>query len=395
MGIFSTNRYSSLGTDVTLEAAEGYNGEIGAALAMIESCQNDMAIFNGIIASDFQAAAAVNEGASSEEVYILQEASLKGAWAKLKEFFKKLGEKIKGIFHAFIAKMDSVFMKDSAALYKKYEKDIRLKTKWEDFTVKCRAPKTAGKYSLTFSEQNSFDIKYFASADAAAKALEDFDAEEEYGKAVSANIADMPANVTAADFEKEYYDKLFDDVDDVSFTGDTVLNGWVGGILKDKKGLKELQDANNKIEKQIKTIIANIDKLEADAGKTDAGKSGSTVNLKLAGSVSGNEKSSAEGPAYRGVNGDSADAEVIKGVGRIQKTYQYASKKANILNDVFTKYASVSVKAYKEVCATARKVFAAAVAWSPKAEATLIAAVADSAFYEAVDMIDTMYDIAD
>ena len=393
MGIYSTNRFNSLGADITLEAAEGYNGEIGAALAMLEGYQNDMAIFNGVIASDFQAAAAVHEGAGDDEVYVLQEASLKGAWEALINFFKKLGEKIKGIFKAFIAKMDSVFMKDSAAFYKKYEADIRKKDKWTDFSVKVRAPKDSGKLVLDFADQDNFMIKSFTSADAAQKAL-DFDAEEEFSLAVTNNMKDMPSNVTEGEFEKEYYDIVFEDPDDVEFTADDILGGWVGQILNKKKGLSDLQDKNNKIERQIKTIIANIEKAKSEVDKVwkDVGKSNTSITTTRVASVSGN----AVGKDERGgANTQMADTKEAKDtVQRYQKMYQLANKKANILQNVFTKYASVSVKAYKEVCSSARKVFAAAVAWSPKAESAFVAAVADSAYYEAVDMIDTMYDIA-
>lgn len=398
MGIYSTNRFNSLGADITLEAAEGYNGEIGAALAMLEGYQNDMAIFNGVIASDFQAAAAVHEGAGDDEVYVLQEASLKGAWEKLKEFFKKLGEKIKGLFKAFIAKMDSVFMKDSAAFYKKYEKDIRLKDKWTDFSVKVRAPKTEGKYVLTFKEADTFAIGSYNSADEVQKLIDDFDTEEEFGKTAGAYIEKFDNSVTPGEFEKTYTDLLLDDMDDVEFNSNSILGGWVGGILNQKKGLKEIQDANDKIEKQIKNIIAKIDKLEKNAAKTDAGSAGKNVDLRQATVISGNSKGTDNDIEYSkkaGAIGDGADDAVIKGVARIQKTYAYARKQANVLQEVFNKYASVSIKTYKDICASARKVFAAAVAWSPKAEATLVAAAGEAAYYEAVDMIDTMYDIAD
>lgn len=395
MGIYSTNRFNSLGADITLEAAEGYNGEIGAALAMLEGYQNDMAIFNGVIASDFQAAAAVHEGAGDDEVYVLQEASLKGAWEKLKEFFKKLGEKIKGLFKAFIAKMDSVFMKDSAAFYKKYEKDIRLKDKWTDFSVKVRAPKTEGKYNLEFKEADIFKIEVSISVDEVQKKIDDFDTEEEFGKTAAAYIKELNASVTPGEFEKEYTDLLLNDMDDVEFNSNSILGGWVGGILNQKKGLKDLQDTNDKIEKQIKTIIANIDKIEKKAASTDVGKSGKTVDLKQAVAVSGKDKGEGWYSDTASVSGDATDDAVIKGVSRIQKSYALARKQANVLQDVFNKYASVSIKVYKDICSSARKVFAAAVAWSPKAESALVAAAGEAAYYEAVDMIDTMYDIAD
>lgn len=119
MGVYSSNRCQSIG-NIQVEAAEGYHGEVGVQLAMIEGYQNDLALFDGVMMNDFKEAGMINEGATVEEVITVQEGALGGFLEKIKEFFIKLWEKIKGIFQSFMAKFDSVVMKDSKAFHDKY-----------------------------------------------------------------------------------------------------------------------------------------------------------------------------------------------------------------------------------------------------------------------------------
>lgn len=405
MGIFSTNRYSSVGSNVVIEAAEGYHGEIGAAIAMLEGYQNDMALFNGIIATDFQEACLIQEGASAEEVYILQEGALKGAWEKLKEFFKKLGEKIKGIFHAFIAKLDSVFMKDSKKFYDKYAQEIRIKD-IKDLYVPCRNLKENDVTSATidFTDTGTFTLDTAVGTGGQAKLdnikerLSDFDSDKAFSDAVKVHVSALGDNITKESFEKAYFDHIFNEKNDVKFSSSDILTGWVGSILSNNKGLENLKKKNTKVENVIKKYIEAIDKLEKEATKAlTAGKESSFAKV---GSLSVDDKGNLDDATKTAMNNkntmDTSTDSGLQGAKIWQAVYQLSQKKANVLQDVFNSYAATSVKAYKEACSTARKIFAAAVAYSPKKEnAELAIAVGDSAYYEACDLIDNMYYVAD
>ena len=120
---FSNNRKSSIST-IEVEEAVGYEGVMGAQIAMYESVQNDYKLFEGALMGDFQEACMIHEGQSEEAVTAFQEGVISDMWDKLKELFKKLWAKIKSIFNAFIAKFNSVFMKSSKEFINKYKKEI-------------------------------------------------------------------------------------------------------------------------------------------------------------------------------------------------------------------------------------------------------------------------------
>ena len=382
MGIYSTNRYGSV-SDFDVVAAEGYNGEIGAAIAMIEGYQNDMALFNGVIATDFQEAAMIHEGASEAEVYVLQEGALKGAWEKLKEFFKKLIEKIKGIFHAFIVKMESVFMKDSKEFYKKHIAEINKKKTWEGFKCKVKMLKVKGAV-LPVSDILKGDLAIDIDINGIdyAELLKKWDDENEFKDGASAICTKSINASNSKEFEEEYMNTIFNDEetkDDWTLgeiTGDTV-----GEILQNNKGLSDLNKANIALEKKIKKIIDNINKAQNDLDKVS--RDGKT-------DYTGTQSFSSTGDTTKSATSvKSTEVELTKW----QKAYEYANKSANIAQSVIMAYTSSSVKAYKEAAAQARRVFAAAVAFAPKNEAVYAAAVGDAAYYEACDLMDTMYDM--
>lgn len=404
MGIYSTNRYNSLG-NYTVDPVEGYNGEIGAAISMIECTQNDLALFNGIIASDFQAACMVTEGADAEEIYVVQEGALSAAWEKLKAFFKKLWEKIKSIFHTFIAKMDSVFMKDSKAFYKKYIKEINGKTNWEDFKIKCRPVKTAGKYSATFENGSNSVFVALAKDDIDVdKKIKDWDSEDEFKDVVDTYIADLKGKsiTKASELEQEYFDLILDDEETKDdWTQTDITEGWVGGVLKERKLLSDLEKENSKIEKAIKSLISDIDKAQKNLSNEDRSKYATDEEIK------NNPNTATTSYSYnvgftRGVDDNSLKSSKEKsvntkeGLNKLQAKYNYASKKANIIQTVFNAYASTSVKCVKYISAQARRIFAAAVAYNPKKnESTLVEFIGDAAFNEAVELMDSMYYVAE
>ena len=398
MGIFSTNRYGSVDTDVVIEAAEGYHGEIGAAIAMIEGYQNDMALFNGIIMTDFQESALIHEGASAEEVYVLQEGALSGAWEKIKQFFKKLGEKIKGIFHAFIAKMDSVFMKDANAFYKKYIKDINQKKSWKDFKCKVKPVKVnTGEVALGFDDGNG--VKSLSIQEGDKKALDNWDSEIEYEKVVAGYVSKLAGKgiQNSTEFKKEYMETIFDDeeVKD-DWNSSDITGGYVGTFLKDKETLKTIEKANKETEKAIKNIIAAIEKEQSDLAKIDRTEYSKIVDGKS--TVAGVKRTSSytSDKEAKHVAGDGIVDRSEGSLDSYSVKVNLTHKKATVIQEVFNAYAAASVEAYKECCAQARRVFAAAVAFSPKNEnAELAAAIGDVAYYEAVDLMDTMYSIAD
>ena len=128
MGTFSQYAMTgatSLGEPIV--ANESYIGAIGAYECMEESCRNDRAIFEHVLGCDF-AEAMANHGAITESDFdVLNEASGTGIFSKVIEFFRKLGEKIKGIIQNAIDKITAMCTKDGKELYNKFKKQINEK----------------------------------------------------------------------------------------------------------------------------------------------------------------------------------------------------------------------------------------------------------------------------
>lgn len=121
MGIYSNN--STYLSDNDIVANEAYATSTGALELMVECQKNDLALFNYGIGLDFQEAAAYasNDEYMMESVDYLNEASATGIWHSFIELVKKVAAKIKAIFEKFIAKLNSLFIRDTKELLKKYE----------------------------------------------------------------------------------------------------------------------------------------------------------------------------------------------------------------------------------------------------------------------------------
>ena len=116
--IFDANT-TGLGTGVGM--AEGYDCSYGCALALVESARNDYQMFRAMLDIDAREMQIQRESAgyvAEGQITALAEGAFSGIWEKIKEFFKKLAEKVKAIWHTFIAKMNTLFM-DVKKLVKK------------------------------------------------------------------------------------------------------------------------------------------------------------------------------------------------------------------------------------------------------------------------------------
>lgn len=126
MAVFSqynTNGFSgdSIGLD------ESYTGADGLYRIMEESEINKHSIFEHVIGCDFVEAATNNGMMLESELEAINEASGSGIFGKVIEFFKKLGEKIKGIIQNIIDRLTAVFTKDGKSLVNKFKKKINEK----------------------------------------------------------------------------------------------------------------------------------------------------------------------------------------------------------------------------------------------------------------------------
>ena len=137
---------------VHVEADTNYDGGIGCQVAMVESYQNEFEFLKGQVVSDVKEYAMIKESASEEEIAAMQEGTVSSVWNKLKELVKKVIAKVKGIFKAFIARLEAFMGKNGHAFYTKYEKVLHDGTDISKLKFKYAKPKK--KFDLSGSIGN-------------------------------------------------------------------------------------------------------------------------------------------------------------------------------------------------------------------------------------------------
>ena len=371
---FSNNRKSSIST-IEVEEAVGYEGVMGAQIAMYESVQNDYKLFEGALMGDFQEACMIHEGQSEEAVTAFQEGVISDMWDKLKELFKKLWAKIKSIFHAFIAKFNSVFMKSSKEFINKYKKEI--------------AQKDLSKMEAKWSEKKNFDklvsldgnrkIEVILSPNDAKTQLEDFETEEETLKAINSLVSGATFSDLKS-FAKDFHEECFDDEEEKEGFDDVKYE--VFALLENAdKTESNLKKAQSSLEKSIAAIIKEIENeskgnlkdfpTDKDGADKDTNVSTMYTKSKSDSKVTSNRAGGMNQVARKDV----------------QSVINLAQKKAQCVQSAISKVSAAVMAEHKFNVAQARRIAAKMVAYNPKAknESVMLNAVEEVAFFEAMD----------
>lgn len=276
MGIFSTNSRPGL-ANYTVEAAEGYGGPGAGYKIMVECHQNDMAMFNGLIQLDFnEAYAGINESS------IITEGAIGNFFKKLKEFFLKLIEKIKGLVKSFMTKFVAMFVRDGKDLVKKYHKQIiknlndgKLKNMsfkaHENFLTAnliVESINTSTIYTETYSKAigllNRKDAKFVDDCQKMREELFDND------KALEERLGGP-----LADYKEDFFDKSIGTVDTFDEYTSSMNTTIEGMLTNGGKNLKALQALQKKAEIACKKNIDSVQKAENEFFKLEKGKTSS------------------------------------------------------------------------------------------------------------------------
>lgn len=381
MGIYSNTRLNSVGTvDVDVPANENYNHVTGCAMALVETYQNDMAIFEGVIYGDMAEVAAMNEGTE-----VINE-GVKEVWGKLVEFFKKLLEKIKGIFKSFMARISGVF-RDSEKLYEKYNKVIAKNTNWKNFKAKWRKAKENNVVEL-ISKSATFNFHdYDIASDlktptANMQGLFTFNDiydpdktidEDDIETAVLRSLNDALSKAVSKpdEINKELMDIVFEDEEtkDDWNTGD-ILHSCIGDLLKEAdKNLRNIEKYNKNMEDSIAKVVSKISK-EQDKiikvasnvrlGKTDTYASGTKVT-----GTAGEDAN--KGKAKFGANtvtGNGIAYSSQSSLDRIERLINFDMRYATKEQVVVNKLTAARMACYKYALAQARRIWSSAAAYA-------------------------------
>lgn len=374
MGFYDNNRHIGLGSNIEFDLLEGYCGAAGAAMAALEGQQNDMTIFEMAIASDFQEAMAIKEG---RDIEALQEASLSGMWEAIKNFFKKLGDKIKSLFTAFIAKMESYMKKDTKAFVEKYRSAINQKANFKGMKAKFSNPKLNG-----YVWDKDYDMDDL-SIDKYRKDEDDFDVDDFID--VQLKKALKGTSTTKKDFQKDLHDQLYESEevkDDWSLND---ISATMSRLVAADKAISDLKSRNESLQAQIKKVISNISKEQTKVSKakydTDGGgKSGISLIHNM--TKNGNKYSAGQTGDYNISNaGDKTGFDTDRNA--VQIALANMQKRASAHQTAILTYCSGVMAEAKWGLSQDRRIFAQAVGYSPKNESALLAeAMGDVAQWE-------------
>lgn len=374
MGFFSINEHSGLAGKYEFPDIEGYCGTIGCGAAIVEGYQNDWALFEAQVYSDMHEMHIVNEGG---DVEALQEASIAGMWEAIKKFFIKLGAKIKAIFKAFCAKIESYFTKDLKGFVKKYEKSLDGKD-FKDMKIKCAKLKKEA-YVLAADPYPTFDKStgYMIDTTQAQKDKERSDMIEAYYKDASNGKAD-----DAKSFDDWYREELYEDEETRDDWDSGKVRAAANRLTANTKLISELDKKSKAVLKDIQKVIDNIDKEQKKITalyKDSETKDG--MSKKLGATAvkfnPNNDDNRDNGSLWYADNGVSIQG---KSLDHASNQIQYIRSEASAYQEVVMHISQTIMKEAKYGIAQDKKVFTAAVAYKKSTtEATLLDMIVECA----------------
>lgn len=274
--IFNNNT-TSLGAS-RIPMAEGYDTSCGAALALVESAQNDYKMFRAMLEVDAhecaikrQSTGYVTEG----EIMALSESTLSGIWEKIKEFFKKVAAKIKSIFHNFFIKFRGLYM-NGKQLVKKYGNDV-LRNSDILGKVEIKWRKIKNRTDLNSTTLMSEVPNVIGSVSEVDK-IWDEDSDKRWDKYIKNTDRNNLVRTTvnnAADYREALEDYFWDDTEATKYDAKEI---GVRTIVTDLEGydkiLKEAEKTAKKVTDSYEKLVQTADKMAKEA----AGLKSDTAN---------------------------------------------------------------------------------------------------------------------
>lgn len=130
--------------DYGVDTNSRFAGEDGAYQLMTEAISFEEEMTLTMLKADYLEAHAIKESASEDEIESIREGTVGDVVTKVKNFFIKLGKKIKAFIYGWIARIRAKFASDNKAFYNKYKDKVNGK---DDLEVEYRTPNPAGDWS--------------------------------------------------------------------------------------------------------------------------------------------------------------------------------------------------------------------------------------------------------
>lgn len=216
--------------------------------------QDDMTL--QLLHADYLELKAIKESASESEIERIEESVLTDAIKKIKEFFIKIGTKIKNFVYTWVARIYAKFCRSNKAFFNKYKNTVKKK---DDFEVLYRKTNKLDKWVKFDANKCLNTLKdEFKVEDESAELAEDFDRDDVRDKALAAYCGyDVKFDSCKKDMEEQAWDG---DKDTVHFSS---IKIEVEELLQDgdkqlERFKKNASDAEKKCKDESKRI--NSDK---------------------------------------------------------------------------------------------------------------------------------------
>ena len=376
------NTMAGLSSNYTVEAAEGYSGGIGCQIAALEAAQTDFSFLTAFVQSDAREIGMVREGAGVEEMHAMLEGAISDAWNKLTEWVKKIWEKIKGIFKAFIARLEDFMGKNGYAYFEKYRKVLYDGTPIKDLKAKYSKVDDKELEKLLIGRElenvlpDAFDDKTVVVND-----------DKDQSELVDEYLEKMLGESTdKKSFKKDFHDKCFD-TESTEDLESGKIQEYVKYISDKKSIIEKFEKQRDNIDKGLKKISSSIDKMASKA---------------LDDKVKNKSNTSDEGfystTDYVGFGKDNKPDKAYKNAS--QSRIARAQRRASAVQSALTSYNSAAMEAGKFAIAQSRRLAAVIVSYKMrhKNEAfsgvemsnELYTIIGEAAEYEALSAMDDL-----
>ena len=139
--------------DYSVDTNSRFAGEDGAYQLMSEAISFEEEMTLTMLKADYLEARAIKESASEDEIESIREGTVGDVVTKVKNFFIKIGKKIKAFIYGWIARIRAKFASDNKAFYNKYKDKVNGK---DDLEVEYRKPKDVDTWAK-FDESKCVD----------------------------------------------------------------------------------------------------------------------------------------------------------------------------------------------------------------------------------------------
>ena len=123
--------------DYGVDTNSRFAGEDGAYQLMTEAISFEEEMTLTMLKADYLEARAIKESASEDEIESIREGTVGDVVTKVKNFFIKIGKKIRAFVYGWIARIRGKFTSDNKAFYNKYKDKVNGK---DDLEVEYRTP---------------------------------------------------------------------------------------------------------------------------------------------------------------------------------------------------------------------------------------------------------------